>query len=96
MPKIVNKKETISFQGFTVSDFLKEDFFEKIKKLGKEAKAINIVFIIKEESKDGKKGGIHPVILGHHDSEEIKEKILNIDAPPEICEKITKILEEME
>ncbi len=94
MPKITNKKEIISFQGLTISDFLNEDFLDKIKKIGKEVEAINLIFMVKEEN--GKKKKINPLVLGHHDNEEVSKKIINIDAPPEICEKVVKIFEEME
>lgn len=92
MPKIIEKKEQVLFEGLRISDFLNEKFIKKIKESGLNVDAINLVLIIKEDKKEG-----YPLILGHQSHKELNEKLMHIDSPTkDVPEKFIKLLEEMD
>ena len=94
MPKILKKQEVLCFEGLTISNFLDKNFLDKIKKSGIDMDAINLIFMAKEK---GQEGNIYPIVLGHQSNEELKRKIININAPSgEASNKFIKLLEELE
>ncbi len=97
MRKVIKKKETISVEGLKVSDFLKEDFLDKISSLGKKVDPISLVFVVEnadEKEKDKRK--IDFVVMGHNNNSELDKNVMTFDASPEISEKLVNIIEKME
>lgn len=92
MPKIVEKKEQVLFEGLRISDFLNEKFIKKIKESGLNVDAINLVLMVNGDKKEG-----YPLILGHQNNKELKEKLMHIDSPTkDVPEEFIKLLEEMD
>jgi len=93
MPKLIDDEETITFQGLTIADFLNKDFLDKIRKLEKNVDPISLIFMIKE---NGEKGKMYPIVIGHNNSKDLDSKIMTINVPKKISERLIKVLEEME
>jgi len=96
MPKIIKKREILCFEGISISDFLDKKFLDKLKKEGLDMDPINLVFMVRNGG-EGDEQNVHPIILTHEGTKELKSKLINISAPStKATEKFFKLLGEME
>lgn len=94
MSKIVRKQESVLFEGIRISDFLDKKFLEKLKKEELELLPVSLVFIATEKEENKKTP--YPIIIGHENPDEVKNKIMHINTPStELSDKFIKMLEEM-
>lgn len=86
------KAEKVIIEDFSIRDILKEDFIQKIDRLGLDLFPVSIVFINKIE-KNGKKLA-YPLLLSHESDTDFKSRLLHIESPnTDLVEYFTKMLE---
>jgi len=87
------KAEKFVIENIAISDLIKEDFLEKLKKIDMNIFPVSLLFI-NEKEKEGVKQAF-PLILNHQNNEEVKNRILHVESPnTELVKALTKILEE--
>ena len=78
-------------ESLKLNDLLNENFIKKIDENDIKAELISIIFVCSDDEKK-----IFPVVLGHKNSDEVKNKIINLESPEvKILTKMLKILKEM-
>jgi hypothetical protein len=87
----VGEIEGIKISGISIRDLLSKEVMNKIDELKLNISPINLVFV-REEGSDNKKS-ITPFVLGHQNSQEVKDKILHISGSNEDdLQKLAKII----
>lgn len=73
--------EALRLKGIGISDLLLPKLIERIKEANLNFNAVSLVFV--KESEDGKNKILLPFVLGHQNSQELKDKVLHISGPEE-------------
>jgi len=89
------KPEKFVIENTSISDLIKEDFLEKLKKINNNIFPVSLFFI--SEKKDGNIKQAFPLILSHQNSEEVQNKKIHIESPDtELVESVAKLIEKNE
>ena len=87
------KAEKVLIEGKFLKDFFKDEFIDKMNKLGAETFPISII-LLRERKRNGKKEA-YPIILNHQNKDEVQNGKLHVESPDtDLVDRFSKMIEE--